>query len=59
MEFLAENNEGLKKEIINSIFQNGGEYLNDVELFDLYEGNEIPKDSKSLAYSLKFKSNSK
>ncbi|MAN35703.1 MAG: phenylalanine--tRNA ligase subunit beta [Candidatus Marinimicrobia bacterium] len=53
------NKKYTNEEIVNSIFQNGGEYLNDVELFDLYEGNEIPKDSKSLAYSLKFKSNSK
>ena len=53
------NKKYTNEEIMNSIFQNGGEYLNDVELFDLYEGNEIPKDSKSLAYSLKFKSNSK
>ena len=47
------------EEIQDLIINNGGKYLNDVELFDLYEGEEISDESKSLAYSLKFSSNNR
>ncbi len=49
------SNQGIQDLIINS----GGKYLNDVELFDLYEGEGISDESKSLAYSLKFSSNNR
>ena len=45
------------QEIQELIISSGGEYLKDVELFDLYEGQGIIEESKSLAYSLKFNSN--
>jgi len=45
------------QEIQDSIICSGGQYLNNVELFDLYQGEEISNKSKSLAYSLKFNSN--
>ncbi|MDN6194918.1 MAG: phenylalanine--tRNA ligase subunit beta [Atopostipes suicloacalis] len=36
------------------IFKEAGEYLADVHLFDLYDGENIAADKKSLAYSLSF-----
>ena len=45
------------QEIQELIISSGGEFLKDVELFDLYEGQGISEESKSLAYSLKFNSN--
>ena len=45
------------QEIQELIISSGGEYLKDVELFDLYQGQGITEESKSLAYSLKFNSN--
>ena len=47
------------EEIQDSIINSGGKYLNDVELFDLYEGEGVSDESKSLAYSLKFSSNNR
>lgn len=47
------------QEIQSIIIKNGGKYLKDINLFDLYEGDGVADDSKSLAYSLKFNSNSK
>jgi phenylalanyl-tRNA synthetase beta chain len=45
------------QEIQDVIIGNGGQYLKDVELFDLYQGGGVSEESKSLAYSLKFNSN--
>ena len=45
------------QEIQDVIIGNGGQYLKDVELFDLYQGDGVSEESKSLAYSLKFNSN--
>lgn len=53
------NKKYTNQEIQDVIIKNGGKNLKDINLFDLYQGKEIPKDSKSLAYSLKFNSNSK
>lgn len=36
------------------IWANGGEILTGVDLFDIYQGNQIPQGFKSLAYSLSF-----
>ena len=41
---------------IEEIFENkGGAYLESFELFDVYEGNQILKGHKSMAYSLVFR----
>jgi phenylalanyl-tRNA synthetase beta chain len=32
----------------------GGQYLDDVQLFDLYQGKSIPEGKKSLAYALRY-----
>lgn len=41
-------------EIIADIYANGGKYLNDVTIFDVYEGKNIKTNYKSLAYHLEF-----
>ena len=46
-------------EVANQLRQAGGFLLRDVELFDLYEGQQIPAGKKSLAYHLTFQSPSK
>lgn len=38
------------------IREEAGEYLTDIHLFDLYEGENIAEDKKSMAYSLSFES---
>ena len=53
------NKKYTNQEIQNIIIKNGGKYLKDINLFDLYEGDGVDDDSRSLAYSLKFNSNSK
>lgn len=41
---------------IEDIFKkNGGEYMEEFKLFDLYEGDQIEEGFKSMAYSLKFR----
>ena len=47
------------EQIENIIYKNSGDDLIDISLFDLYEDENLPKDSISLAYSLTFKSNDK
>ncbi|TGD24283.1 phenylalanine--tRNA ligase subunit beta [Companilactobacillus suantsaicola] len=41
-------------EIIDDIYANGGKYLNNVTIFDVYEGKNIKTNYKSLAYHLEF-----
>ncbi len=41
-------------EIIDDIKKNGGKLLKRVELFDIYEGEQIEKGYKSLAFALQF-----
>ena len=36
--------------------EKGGDYLEGVYLFDLYQGKQVPQGFKSLAYSLQFRS---
>lgn len=43
--------------IIDSIKQNGGEFLKNVSLFDIYQGDQVGKDKKSLAFNLIYVSN--
>ncbi|MCR4610792.1 MAG: phenylalanine--tRNA ligase subunit beta [Lachnospiraceae bacterium] len=45
---------------IEEVFENkGGAYLESYELFDVYEGDQIGKDFKSMAYSLVFRAQDK
>ncbi|MDX1417251.1 MAG: phenylalanine--tRNA ligase subunit beta, partial [Candidatus Promineifilaceae bacterium] len=46
-------------EVAEALVQAGGFLLTDVELFDVYEGSQIPAGKKSLAYHLTFQSPSK
>jgi phenylalanyl-tRNA synthetase, beta subunit, non-spirochete bacterial len=41
-------------QIISDIYENGGKYLNNVTIFDVYEGKNIKTNYKSLAYHLEF-----
>ena len=41
-------------DIIEVIKENGGEFLNKVTLFDIYEGEQIGADKKSVAFNLVF-----
>ena len=49
----------LAGEIEACIRKNAGAYLENVELFDVYEGNQIASGFKSLAYSLTFRAKDK
>ncbi len=40
--------------VIEIIKQFGGEFLRDVTLFDVYKGNQVASDKKSMAFSLTF-----
>ena len=42
-------------DIIRSIKSNGSDLLKEVSLFDIYEGEQIEKGKKSMAYSLSFR----
>lgn len=44
---------------IQVIWENGGELLQDVQLFDVYTGDRIPEDKKSLGLNLVFQSHEK
>lgn len=43
------------KDIIDLIKRSGGKYLEDVFLFDVYEGKPVPEGKRSLAFSLSFR----
>ena len=47
------------KEIMDVIKKSGGRLLTDIVVFDVYEGDKIGSDEKSIAYNLKFEDNSK
>lgn len=49
----------LAKEIENTIKKAGGSYLESIELFDIYEGNQVLEGHKSMAYSLVFRAKDK
>ena len=38
------------------IMENGGDYIEGAELFDVYEGDRIEEGTKSVAYALSFRS---
>jgi len=43
-------------EILNAVEEQGGEILKDLDIFDLYQGNQIKEGYKSIAFKLKFQS---
>lgn len=43
------------KQISDVILKNGGEYLENVTLFDVYQGTQIEEGHKSVAYSISFR----
>lgn len=45
----------LAAEIYDIIKESGGDMLETVELFDIYEGDQIPEGYKSMAYSLSYR----
>jgi phenylalanyl-tRNA synthetase beta chain len=47
--------ENVREEIVES----GGELVTKVVLFDVYEGKQIPRGKKSLAYSIEYRSDDK
>ena len=55
MAFIVDKNV-LNSEIVDVIKVNGGKCLTDIEVFDLYVGDKIDNDKKSIAYSLTFNS---
>ncbi|NMA65680.1 MAG: hypothetical protein GX957_05485 [Clostridiaceae bacterium] len=42
-------------DLISTIQQKGGENLEDVNLFDIYKGAQVPEGKKSVAFSLSFR----
>lgn len=56
MAFILDKNI-LNQDVINTIRTNGSRYLTDIKVFDLYQGDKISLDKKSIAYSLTFNSN--
>ena len=47
------------KEIMDVIKKSGGRLLANVEVFDVYVGEKLEKDEKSIAYNLKFEDSTK
>ncbi len=46
-------------EVLNAIQKAGGEKIRDVDLFDFYEGSQIPQGKKNLAFHIIFQSDDK
>lgn len=42
-------------DLMKAIEQKGGEYLEEVKLFDVYKGAQVPEGMKSVAFSLSFR----
>ena len=47
------------KEVLDVIKKSGGRLLTDINIFDVYEGENIGNNEKSIAYSLTFNDNTK
>ena len=47
------------EEIENVIKKNGGKLLTNIEVFDIYTGDKIDKNKKSIAYNLTFRDNTR
>ncbi len=46
-------------ELMNQIKKSGGRLLTDIDIFDVYTGENVAKDEKSVAFSLTFSDNNK
>ncbi|TFG35739.1 MAG: hypothetical protein E4H47_00770, partial [Parcubacteria group bacterium] len=46
-------------EVLNKIESEGGDLVRDVDLFDIYEGEELPEGKKNLAFHIIFQSGDK
>ena len=46
-------------EVLNKIETEGGELVRDIDLFDIYEGEELPEGKKNLAFHIIFQSDKK
>jgi phenylalanyl-tRNA synthetase beta chain len=44
------------KDIENALKSKGGKYLEEIRLFDVYRGEQVPEGKKSVAYTLVFRS---
>lgn len=44
---------------MNQIKKSGGRLLTDIDIFDVYTGDNVGKDEKSVAFSLTFADNNK
>lgn len=42
-------------QLMDAIWKSGGEYLENVELFDVYKGSQVPEGMKSVAFALAFR----
>lgn len=51
---LLVNQDVTNEAIVDLIYQKGGQFLTDVQLFDVYQGVHLPADKKSLAYTLTY-----
>ena len=40
---------------VEKVIKNACAYVNDIRLFDVYEGEQIPADKKSMAFSIAFR----
>jgi phenylalanyl-tRNA synthetase beta chain len=47
------------EEVKEAILKNGGEYLTNIRLFDVYSDKKLGEDKKSMAFSLNFSSTEK
>lgn len=47
------------EEVLNKIETAGGELVRDVDLFDIYEGDEVPDDKKNIAFHIIYQSEEK
>lgn len=56
---LVVDDELYSAEIQKLILKNGGNLIEAVELFDIYRGDPVPPGKKSLAYSIRYRSNVK
>ena len=56
---LVVDDEIYSAEIQKLILKNGGNLIEEVELFDIYRGDPVPSGKKSLAYSIRYRSSAK
>ena len=58
MAFILDNNI-TSEEVIKTIKKTGGKLVNSVKVFDLYMGNNLGENKKSLAFNLYFEDSNK